>query len=995
MIPQGSSAASINLMSAPSVRAELDRRFPKKLVPGQQKRPPPIMPNIVDGGSAASSSQPFHGRLMANRRGLSQSSLDSSGSPTPTPSGTDTSGLTQPSRAALNLFVGGSGSIAERINQAITEVVDGVAVAPEIEEEEEPELWFAEIKTKIVGTQHYGGIVSDGENVLLRRNPNNQYDPNAVQVLNIRHEVVGHIPKEIAAKLSPIMLAGVKVEGKIPRGSANTFSIPVVLDLYATMELIDEHESAISRLSGVSIKAARGTGTSVRTRASTPGARDRKYSDRDTSGELDVPKQVEELLEQEIDSMYDRSRLLTPAPDPSQKLFRATLYPHQRIALRFLLDRERDMDVEDGLAEQHGSVLPPPPKRQKTGASAKRAPKADKNNMAYFWIKKVVKGQPAYLNMLTNSAFSRCPKLPRGGILADDMGLGKTISTLALMAVNRGLTLVVCPLSVMAHWKDQIEKFVPSFKVYSFHGPDRSRKIDFLKSHDVILTTYNIIATESQKGVRNSESGRGNKMQFSTKGLFEIVWHRIVLDEAHNIKNRNAKTSKAIATLKAERRWCLTGTPIQNSLDDIYGLARFLKLEPLDNYELFNKAISRPMKEPGGKVQAIERLKVLLRYYCLRRTQESKMIIDGVERPIISLPNKTILTRKIVFNDAERKMYTHLFNFAAEQVRGYFDDNSIGRQSVHVLDYLVRLRMLCCDRTLLPDALRNILDSPLDEKTYKAAIKSLGKNKQQKLLSVLQACAEDDCSICLEPNSDIITKCEHVFHRACIEKCIKEAVAGSTCPLCRAPLQRSDLFEQSALEEPDKPSDEGDEGHLSSKVAAILNTIKSVAGKKDPHGVPHKVVVFSQFTTFLKVLKDRCDEMDIVCEKFQGSMSQTQRTTALRKFQDRGGDTHVLFCSLKAGGVGISMTSANYCILADPWWNPAMEDQAIGRLHRLGQNRPVHVLRFIMKDTVEEMVEEMHTIKRNMTKGTMDTTNRDDLKKLQFEMMKHIFKVPT
>ena len=146
------------------------------------------------------------------------------------------------------------------------------------------------------------------------------------------------------------------------------------------------------------------------------------------------------------------------------------------------------------------------------------------------------------------------------------------------------------------------------------------------------------------------------------------------------------------------------------------------------------------------------------------------MLVDGVERPIISLPNKTVLTRKIVFNDTERKMYTHLFDYAADQVRGFFEDNSIGKQSVHVLDYLVRLRMLCCDRTLLPEALLQILGSPLDEKTYKAAIKSLGKNKQQKLLSILHACAEDDCSICLEPNADVITKCEHVFHRACIAR---------------------------------------------------------------------------------------------------------------------------------------------------------------------------------------------------------------------------------
>jgi SWI/SNF-related matrix-associated actin-dependent regulator of chromatin subfamily A3 len=254
-----------------------------------------------------------------------------------------------------------------------------------------------------------------------------------------------------------------------------------------------------------------------------------------------------------------------------------------------------------------------------------------------FWQEQAQKqedGKMFYVNTLTNFMTVNKPEPFRGGILADEMGLGKTLTLISLIATNKhgaltsgivqcgkqsssrrpakkkkpdlealtldpkraSSTLIVCPLSVMSIWVSQLEDHtIPgSLKVYLYHGSDRTTKASELCSHDIVLTTYNTLASE------------GNT---DTSPVQRVKWLRVVLDEAHLIKNPNARMTQAVVSLQAERRWAVTGTPIQNGVKDLLSLMMFLKLQPLDEKSFWNRTIQRPVL--SGDASGFLRLQVL------------------------------------------------------------------------------------------------------------------------------------------------------------------------------------------------------------------------------------------------------------------------------------------------------------------------------------------------------------------------------------------------
>ncbi|KAF2036554.1 hypothetical protein EK21DRAFT_51881 [Setomelanomma holmii] len=308
-------------------------------------------------------------------------------------------------------------------------------------------------------------------------------------------------------------------------------------------------------------------------------------------------------------------------------------------------------------------------------------------------------------------------KLPKGGILADDMGLGKTVQSMALILSNprpeKGVepenkknkisestgkgTLVVAPLALIKQWEAEINTKVMrshALKVLVHHGPNRTKSADKLKQYDVVITTYQVLASE--------HASCGDGPDGLKKGCFAVNWYRTMLDEAHTIKNRNAKMTKACYDIRSHYRWCLTGTPMQNNLDELQSLIKFLRIQPYCEMSSWKDSISGPMKNGRGNL-AMRRLQIFLKAFMKRRTKDvlkkdgalnfggkSK---DGEEKPVFQIVERNIETIVGEFTAKERAFYNRL----SDRAQSRLDEMMGGAKQDYIgaLVLLLRLRQAC------------------------------------------------------------------------------------------------------------------------------------------------------------------------------------------------------------------------------------------------------------------------------------------------------------
>jgi DNA repair protein RAD5 len=462
-------------------------------------------------------------------------------------------------------------------------------------------------------------------------------------------------------------------------------------------------------------------------------------------------------------------------------------------------------------------------------------------------------------------------------------------------------------------------------------------------------------------------------------GLFAVDFFRVVLDEAHTIKNRQAKTSKACFSLKATRRWALTGTPIVNKLEDLFSLVHYLAVEPWGHFSFWRTFITIPF-ESKDYLRALDVVQTVLEPLVLRRTKDMKGQ-DG--KPIVDLPPKQIEKVYLDFSEKERAIY----NFISARARRTYVQNAeagtVMKNYSMILGLILRLRQACCDPTLVHQRV-DVTELPADEQDVKEAdgatdlladvslkdmiqrfadgtdsgeqeASSFGATALQQIMDE----AENECTICsAEPiEQQTVARCFHSACKACWLrhiKFMKDHNDEPQCFSCREPIAEKDLLEVVRYA---KESDEKDNVLLrpiqqtagSVKVDALLQRLQETKGTQ-----PNiKSVVFSQFTSFLDLIGKALKKHRLKFVRLDGSMSLKERALVLEKFSSEPANM-TLIISLKAGGVGLNLTSANHVYMLDPWWSFAIEAQAIDRIHRMGQTRDVSVYRFIIRNSVEE-----------------------------------------
>ncbi|KAJ8497602.1 hypothetical protein OPV22_008154 [Ensete ventricosum] len=634
------------------------------------------------------------------------------------------------------------------------------------------------------------------------------------------------------------------------------------------------------------------------------------------------------------------------------------------------------------------------------------------------------------------------PKQPRISSLSVVTGSKRMEnSVITVMSRPAAGTLVVCPTSVLRQWAEELKTRVTSRANLSYlvyHGSNRTKDPHELTQYDVVLTTYAIVSMEvpkqplggkddDEKGKPESLMGHTNDkkrkgspnsmkkctqsalLESAARPLARVGWFRVILDEAQSIKNYRTQVARACWGLRAKRRWCLSGTPIQNAVDDLYSYFRFLRYDPFATYKSFCSLIKIPISR--NPTNGYKKLQAVLKTVMLRRTKGS--MIDG--KPIITLPTKTITLKKVEFSEEERTFYTNLEAESREKFKVYANEGTVKQNYVNILLMLLRLRQACDHRLLV-----NGYDSNSVRRSSIEMVRKLPKEKQKYLLSCLEASLAI-CTICNDPPEDaVVTICEHVF----CNQCISEHLNGddNICPSadCKVRLGVALVFSRNTLVSSicDLPVEEccysgcgsamvhaaetsGNRlSSYSSKVKAAVEILRSLP--KSQHSLPNcnleklleetdgslqnqicsvdtddrkssnqnchpseKAIVFSQWTRMLDLLEVPLKDSCIQYRRLDGTMSVAARERAIKDFNMLP-EVTVMIMSLKAASLGLNLVAACHVLLLDLWWNPTTEDQAIDRAHRIGQTRPVTVSRLTVKDTVEDRILALQEKKREM-----------------------------
>ncbi|PRP78807.1 putative DNA repair protein RAD5 [Planoprotostelium fungivorum] len=629
----------------------------------------------------------------------------------------------------------------------------------------------------------------------------------------------------------------------------------------------------------------------------------------------------------------------------------------------------------------------------------------------------------------------------RAGILADEMGLGKTVEMISLLLAQRSedpdrkTTLIICPLSTLSQWQQEIEKKTQpgTFQVLVYYD-ERPTRMRILMANDIVLTTYGVV--RAQYFGEDEQNGI----------LFQANWFRVVLDEAHMIKTFKSKTAKSAFELKAKRRWAMTGTPIQNNLRDMWSLLRFIRDTNAGSVQEFNRMCELMLSDSNSSAGGIGKLRQMFYMYLLRRTKTQK--IRG--KTVLELPPIEITVRHLKPTPDEKLFYVAVNEQCVDLARAFAKKNTILKNMMVFFELLTRLRQTSDSNLLMlktmtgrkEDKWKGNYGQPVEVRNDMLA--SLRRGDYASVNQLMQGLHSNRCWLCIEElEADVHqTQCGHVYCLSCYERWF-DNVEGrneySDCPRCSDLHQstenaspdaeassqnvgqdfaaRIERYIHRAAEEeerikndpegemvanqqesdypniPDKwfMYDDPEKGQTDIKCTKLMGLIQELEmeRQKDP---TTKSVVFSNFTMFLDMIEVVLENAGIHYARLDGRMPMMERERNIHAFKTEPTIT-VILVSIRAGGVGLNLTVATRVYIMDPWWNPAVERQAMDRVHRYGQDRPVKVVQFVVRDTVEEGIIDIQNTKKEIAMSVLGDVEYNGDMRLNIRDIRRLFRM--
>ncbi|RDW71008.1 hypothetical protein BP6252_07571 [Coleophoma cylindrospora] len=620
---------------------------------------------------------------------------------------------------------------------------------------------------------------------------------------------------------------------------------------------------------------------------------------------------------------------LEEALQPS--IIQVSLKRHQKQALTFMLRREEGWGYNNGQPD--------------------------------IWEKADTGKGRMFINTVSDAYQAEEPPQFYGGIIADPMGLGKTLTMIALVATDvdtifnprdmvdynkiyTSATLVIMPPPLLGSWEEQIAEHVAdgSLMCRRHHGQTKLANPNELDHVDIVLTTYHTVSAEFR-----SESFSGRSI------LFQVCWRRIILDEAHFIRNGNSKMARAVCNLDSVARWAVTGTPIQNRLGDLVPLLNFIRVYPYDDPQRFDADISQFWKS-GQDQSAIQRLQRLSSCLLLRR---AKGTINLPPRRDFLLPVELTHEERVVYNRLREQTIIKVDealnrDHEASETRGY----------VNVLQQIESLRLFCnlgLQYHSRPEIMLQSSDwSKVAQSTF---------NTQIEMHSMI--CAQ--CSSIIDAAEslldDVTTQREQLYFSCskiiCIE-CLsdnrrsgRKSVCGHrpSCPAANVCIGGTVIESVSALAH-HQTEPQPNLTSLPSKIEALIKDLKTV-----PSSI--KCIVFSSWRLTLDYVERGLDQASLRSIRFDGKVPQKDRQGVINKFRTDP-SVRVMLLTLSCGAVGLTLTAASRAYLMEPHWNPTLEEQALARIYRLGQTREVTTVRLYVKDSFEEQVMQLQESKKRL-----------------------------
>ncbi|ETS80319.1 hypothetical protein PFICI_07848 [Pestalotiopsis fici W106-1] len=546
------------------------------------------------------------------------------------------------------------------------------------------------------------------------------------------------------------------------------------------------------------------------------------------------------------------------------------------------------------------------------------------------------------------------PYTALGGIYADEMGLGKTLTMLSAISVSEYLNAratdsmeIDSDLQTLINvWDSEIDKhFAPNvFNVSIFHGDKRAKSLQSLHEKDIVLTTYHTLISDWT----------------SKRLLHQHTWNRIVLDEAHCIRNQSTHQFKAAQNINARNRWCVTGTPIQNSMHDLRSLLGFLHFRPFSEPAIFNKFIVEPLS--SQELDPVRHLRTLLSVMCFRRT-----------RALLSLPPSDFHKISVTRTADETHWYDKILASAKLEYENIANMKSTKKKHTVLFATLMELRRLCSNGQPRSEVKNTSQSNDTELRTQGSR---LGGKKRKRDTIAFSGFCEDCCSDEVDPSlgaalREFCPTCSESssspLSGAMVIESIQNLPMDFECSSASSPASSTFAYQR---EVPSLlPANNLKAALPSSKISAVIDNVEN-----SPTG--HKNLIFTSWRLTLDALQFELSRRGLPHLRIDGTTSFLDRQRILSQFSEDP-DQCTLLMTIGTGAVGLAITSANRVHLVEPQWNPSMEDQAIARVIRMGQEKRVSVFKYIMKGTVEESIVELQQRKRRMARISLDGNDDD------------------